>query len=304
MDPKIKNRIFKEIYYRLESKKFEVFIDDANEVITIAKNVCSSCNRKWHQEYNQCIFCGSINYFVYICKNCGDVSSITSAKSKEECKKCSQKNTRYKSCINKECISNSSKNLKRKIAKKYSYNLINMDVLEKQIRKNSTKQLQILENFKSKIILEEDDIKEISDSRKIIDKWEEQGFIKKTEIQPTEVIKDSDIVIKDLIIEATDNKGLFNAKKGSLSISQMWCLHCGNNLDKYYTAQVKTYIVDKIEDFPNNLDKNSDYYIFNYGVKNFLTLDANNFNKEDIKNSHKYKDNINLESFLIEKDFV
>jgi hypothetical protein len=233
----IKNRIYKEIYYKLESLKFDIFLDDSSDIITIARNVCSECNHKWHQDYNQCVFCGSINYFVFICEKCAGISSLTSTT--KTCNKIVNAVTCgghvLKGCINKDCISNSEKKLHLKKSK-------------------ST---------------------------------DEQ----------------SDIVIKKLIKEATDDKGVFNAKKGSLSVSQMWCLHCGHNLDHYFVKQIKAYIVDNLDELSEQFDTNVDFVIINFDRNNFLTLPVELINKTDFKNKSNYKNDIDISIFLKEKNF-
>ncbi len=74
------NTIFKEICYKFESLKFDVFADSSSDVITLSVNQCNTCFRKWHQEYNQCVFCGSVFYYVFSCEDNGHISSITSNK--------------------------------------------------------------------------------------------------------------------------------------------------------------------------------------------------------------------------------
>lgn len=209
MNKNIKNKLFNDVVFKLESEGFEVFIDRFNDVVTIAKNICTACNFKWHADYNQCMFCGSINYQLYSCSKCSSLSSITNSGSRDwECKSglnCEDAKP-LKNCINKNCSTN------------------------------------------------------------------------------------SDNEIKNIVYKITDKKGLFNSKKGGLFISQLWCLNCGNNLDKFISSQVVIKIQNNDDSLLETNFKLFDNYIFVKENK-FLIL---NKNTKKNSNSLLYKKDIDI----------
>lgn len=244
MDRATKSRIYKEIYYRLESLKFDIFIDESTDILTIARNVCSKCFKKWHQDYNQCIFCGSVNYFVFKCVKCGGISSITS--NKLDCKKAALDE--------------------------------NGDVIQKPV-------------------LNKKGIQVIARETKL-PKFEPVicgGQGKKSCINPNCLSNTEEY--KHLINKITDEKGLFNSKKGSLSISQMWCLHCGNNIDEYFTAQIKVYICDDLTQLPDKVDISADFYIITINGNKYLSFKKDDLSKLDIFNLNIYEEKLQTDLF-------
>jgi hypothetical protein len=245
LDRASKSRIYKEIYYKLESIKFDIFIDESTDVLTIARNVCSKCFQKWHQDYNQCIFCGSVNYFVFKCIKCGGISSITS--NKLDCKK---------------------------TAIDESGNEILKPVLNKKTKKQVIARDTKLPKFEPVFC---------------------NGQGKKSCINPNCLSNTQEY--KHLINSITDDKGLFNSKKGSLSISQMWCLHCGNNLDHYFTAQIKVYICDELTELPNKIDPSSDFYIITVKGNKFLSFKKEDLTTLNITNIDNYSNELQTTLF-------
>ena len=211
MNKNKKNKLINDVVFKLESEGFEVFIDKISDVVTIAKNICVSCSSKWHADYNQCIFCGSVNYQLYSCSKCKSLSSITNSGGKKwKCQsdlKCKDAQP-MKNCINKNCPTN------------------------------------------------------LNDE------------------------------IKNIVDQVTDNKGLFTSKKGGLFVSQLWCLNCGNDLDKFISSQ----IVIKIQDSSDNLLE-TNFKIFD----NYIFVKDNKFlilNKENQKNSN-YEENVDINLLYI-----
>jgi len=106
----------KEIVYKLQSKGFEIYKDNTTEKFLISKHVCN-CGEGWFTNKKQCIFCGSLGYNVYTCKN-NHISKLASKPTK-----CSHKNCDVKGedleigCINPECSSNKNKIVKKLILK-------------------------------------------------------------------------------------------------------------------------------------------------------------------------------------------
>ena len=98
--------------------------------------------------------------------------------------------------------------------------------------------------------------------------------------------------IKNIVDQVTDNKGLFTSKKGGLFVSQLWCLNCGNDLDKFISSQ----IVIKIQDSSDNLLE-TNFKIFD----NYIFVKDNKFlilNKENQKNSN-YEENVDINLLYI-----
>lgn len=101
------------IAYKLQSNDFQVFYDKNNYCFVVSKNICLDCNSPWSHRINQCIFCGTRNYFVWICSNnkCGDLQPLTISKKPENCLKCNKRNSYFKSCFNNQCPTNTNKKL-------------------------------------------------------------------------------------------------------------------------------------------------------------------------------------------------
>ena len=106
----------KEIIYKLQSKGFEIYKDNENEKFLITKHICK-CKENWFTNKKQCIFCGSLGYNIKICKDM-HISKLA-AKSKS----CSEPDCKISGedleigCINPECSSNTSKEIKEIVNK-------------------------------------------------------------------------------------------------------------------------------------------------------------------------------------------
>ncbi len=98
------------VAYKLQSNDIEVFYEKTSSSFLISKTVCSACESLWAHRINQCIFCGTRNYFIWICKECKNHVSLTSS-STETCSECGAKNSYLKSCFNDNCISNKDEEL-------------------------------------------------------------------------------------------------------------------------------------------------------------------------------------------------
>jgi hypothetical protein len=108
------------IAYKLQSNDVQVFYESATESFLIGKTLCanSECNSFWAHRINQCVFCGTRNFFVWICKECNHMISLTASKI-DKCQnpECNAENSYFKSCFNDDCVSNTDKNLKSIITK-------------------------------------------------------------------------------------------------------------------------------------------------------------------------------------------
>jgi hypothetical protein len=104
------------VAYKLQSNDFQVFYDNRKACFIVAKNVCFDCNANWAHTINQCIFCGTRNYFVWICNKCGSLQSLTVSKKPTSCSSCNNQDTFFKSCFNTNCSSNKNKNLNKLIS--------------------------------------------------------------------------------------------------------------------------------------------------------------------------------------------
>lgn len=104
------------VAYKLQSNDFQVFYDNKKSCFIVAKNVCFDCNANWAHTINQCIFCGTRNYFVWICNKCGFLQSLTVSKKPTTCSSCQNKDTFFKSCFNSNCSSNKNKDLNKLIS--------------------------------------------------------------------------------------------------------------------------------------------------------------------------------------------
>lgn len=106
----------KEIVYKLQSKGFEIYKDNTTEKFLISKHVCN-CGEGWFTNKKQCIFCGSLGYNVYTCKN-NHISKLASKPTKCSYKNCDVRGEDLEiGCINPECSSNKNKILKKLILK-------------------------------------------------------------------------------------------------------------------------------------------------------------------------------------------
>lgn len=93
----------KSIMYKIISLGYSVYIDDEDEFI-VNSLICQKCRRPWHKSRTECFYCGTGNYYVYTCTDCGEQYSITNSKQKCTTKDC--KGSLIKMCINQECVSN------------------------------------------------------------------------------------------------------------------------------------------------------------------------------------------------------
>jgi len=201
----LSKKLINEIIFKLESEKYEIFIDEFEDVVTLLKNICCNCYAKWHQDYNQCIFCSSVNYQLFTCEDCGSLSSITNASGKWKCsnlinhRQCTGTKGK-KDCINKECPSN------------------------------------------------------------------------------------EDAIIRDIVDKITGGKGLFNNKKGSFFVSQMWCLSCGNKKNKHITSQLKILVLTDDNDLLNQkFDQYDNYILIKDGKFQIINKNLTVYNNLEFK---------------------
>lgn len=111
------NKSLKSISYAFVARDIDVYIPDGeNDCFITNRLVCSECGEYWHTSLNECYLCGELNYYLYMCKDCGKHYSITHSNTKCICK--NEQNQLIKGCINENCPSNTNQNLFDIIAKK------------------------------------------------------------------------------------------------------------------------------------------------------------------------------------------
>ena len=98
------------VAYKLQSNDIEVFYEKTRSSFLISKTVCNACGSIWAHRINQCIFCGTRNYFIWICQKCKNHVSLTSSTT-DSCSECGEKGSYLKSCFNDNCITNTDANL-------------------------------------------------------------------------------------------------------------------------------------------------------------------------------------------------
>ncbi len=103
------------IAYSFIAQEIQVYIpNEITDAIYINNLVCSTCGNIWHTSLLECYFCGSLNSYIYKCKNCGNYIPITN--SKKECPSCNSKSL-YKVCYNPDCISNTDEDIRELVYK-------------------------------------------------------------------------------------------------------------------------------------------------------------------------------------------
>ena len=106
----------KEIIYKLQSKGFEIYKDNTTEKFLISKHICN-CGQDWFTNKKQCIFCGSLGYNVYICKN-NHISKLASKPNMCSHRGCDVSgNDLEVGCINPKCSSNTDTAIKDLVLK-------------------------------------------------------------------------------------------------------------------------------------------------------------------------------------------
>ena len=100
--------VTKSIMYKIISLGYSVYVDDWDEFIINAL-VCKECGSLWNKSRTECFYCGTENFHVYTCNQCGKQYSITNAGQKCATRNCD--GILLKKCINPDCISNTSINL-------------------------------------------------------------------------------------------------------------------------------------------------------------------------------------------------
>lgn len=103
MNKNEKMLITKSIMYKIISLGCSVYVDDWDEFI-VNVLVCKECGSLWNKSRTECFYCGTENYHVYTCSQCGKKHSITNSVQKCSTDKC--EGVLLKKCINPECISN------------------------------------------------------------------------------------------------------------------------------------------------------------------------------------------------------
>jgi len=102
------------VAYRLQSEDLQLYYNRVSESFFCLKNVCYDCDSQWYHSINQCVFCGTENYFVWICSNCNSKVSLTNS-NPNPC--ICGTNTLLKLCFNDECQSRTDDNLNKIILK-------------------------------------------------------------------------------------------------------------------------------------------------------------------------------------------
>jgi len=93
----------KSISYKLISEGFDIYRTDQQNEILINKHCCADCKTSWNTDITECYFCGTINPYLYFCKNCKIFTSTKGGK--KECKECNT--LKQKICFNDSCVTNS-----------------------------------------------------------------------------------------------------------------------------------------------------------------------------------------------------
>ena len=103
MNRDVQLNITKSIMYKIISLGCSVYVDDWDEFI-INILVCKNCNTIWNKSRTECFYCGTENFHVYKCTECGKLYSITNATQKCSNNGCNGK--LVKMCLNDNCPSN------------------------------------------------------------------------------------------------------------------------------------------------------------------------------------------------------
>ncbi len=94
----------KSIMYKFISLGCSVYVDDwDNFIVNIL--ICKDCKTLWNNSRTECFYCGTENFHVYTCTECGKRYSITNASQKCSTPGCN--GILVKRCLNNECPSNS-----------------------------------------------------------------------------------------------------------------------------------------------------------------------------------------------------
>lgn len=104
----------KSFYYNLISHGCQVYLNDEINKLLIVKLICTNCTENWKTGRQECFLCGTENFHVYTCIDCNHKISITAA-NKTTCPQCQSRGTLKQMCINPECVTNTSENLKEKV---------------------------------------------------------------------------------------------------------------------------------------------------------------------------------------------
>lgn len=106
------SRDLKSIGYAFISNDIDIYFpDDEKECFIAEKLLCTECKSPWHTSLLECYFCGELNYYLYMCTECGMKYSIT--KSKVTCS-CGNINSKLiKACVNEDCPTNTDEIIKK-----------------------------------------------------------------------------------------------------------------------------------------------------------------------------------------------
>ena len=97
----------KSIAFAFKSRDIELYTDfNQQDCFFINRLVCSNCNSFFDTQILECFLCGETNWYVFTCKTCHMLTSITG----NGTRKCNQCNTATKQfqCKNQNCLSNTT----------------------------------------------------------------------------------------------------------------------------------------------------------------------------------------------------
>ena len=111
------------VAYRLQSENLQLFYERNSESLLCVKNICEECNSPWYHSINQCVFCGTENYFIWICYKCNKKVSLTNAN--PHIGGCGH--SLLKLCFNKDCVSRKDNKVHKIILKNMKLGLFEKD---------------------------------------------------------------------------------------------------------------------------------------------------------------------------------
>jgi len=118
----------KSVAYSFIAEGANIFLSESDYFL-VSKLICLKCGADWYMDITECLFCGTLNPFLYYCYNCNKYQSIAK---KGKCIEC--EGTLVKKCCNDECITNQNydifkekggvfgNNVKARIAMQYCLN--------------------------------------------------------------------------------------------------------------------------------------------------------------------------------------
>ncbi len=102
------------VSYQLQSEDYQVFYNRSLSSFIIIRDYCTECKTAWNHSINQCIFCGTENYYLWICNQCRKLRSLQNSNPSNRCD-CGGEY--LKSCFNDDCDTNKDLKLKNILSK-------------------------------------------------------------------------------------------------------------------------------------------------------------------------------------------